>query len=154
MSLTNTEIITESGILAVANYSQITQDFDYYAGYADNPGLSPATVDINIAESTLVGDIVPYNGSTINWNLTQHSYWTGTAYSGFGVSYANVFLDDTSNWTVTSNTTVSKLISDDISFSNIHSQGYSLYYDSADSDNAPLDGKTISLSGGGKIAPL
>ena len=154
VSLTNTEVITASGILAVANYSQITQDFDYYAGYTDNPSLSPATVDINIAESTLVGDIVPYNGSTINWNLTQYSSWTGTAYSGFGVAYANIFLDSSSTWTMTNDTTVSKLISDDDSLSNIDSQGYNIYYDSVDYDNSWLDGKTLSLAGGGKVAPL
>jgi hypothetical protein len=40
--ITSSEIITASGVLVVANYSQITQDFDYYASYLDNSGLLPA----------------------------------------------------------------------------------------------------------------
>ncbi|KAI3401191.1 hypothetical protein diail_11896 [Diaporthe ilicicola] len=64
--------------------TKITQDFDYYASYADNSALSPAEVSIGVAESSLAGDLVAYNGSYISWNLLAHSSWEGAAYSGFG----------------------------------------------------------------------
>jgi hypothetical protein len=48
--LGNVEIETTSGILVVANYSQITQDFNYYAGYPNNNDLLPAEVDIYVSE--------------------------------------------------------------------------------------------------------
>lgn len=154
VSITNTEILTSSGILAVANYSQITQDFDYYAGYEANSGLSPANVDLNIAESTLVGDLVSYNGSSINWNLTGYSSWTGAAYSCYGVAYVNVYLDSTSTWVMTNDTTLNKLVSGDLELANVKSGGYNLYYKNDESENAWLDGKTLDLAGGGKVIPL
>lgn len=151
-TLTNAELITDSGILVVANYSQVTQDFDYYAGYADNSALSPAEATITVANSALTGDLVAYNGSYISWSLGKHSTWTGTAYSGYGDATFDVSLDATSTWTLTADTTIRNLTDSLSSLDNIESQGYTLYYDS--SSTSWLDGKTISLSGGGSATPI
>lgn len=153
VSIHSTALVAESGILVVANTSQITQDFDYYASLSDNPSILPAQVTVSIAESKLKGDLVAYNSSVINWSLSSHSSWTGAAYSGFGEGYFNVHLDRTSNWTLTKTTTVQNLTNADTSFSNIDSQGFNLYYNSTAILNGYLGGKTISLIGGGKAIP-
>ncbi|KAI1629964.1 hypothetical protein EDD37DRAFT_604829 [Exophiala viscosa] len=146
---------TASGILAVANYSQVTQDFDYYAGYADNNDLSPAEATINVQESTLSGLLVAYNGSSINFNLTQYSTWKGSTQSGFGAAYFGVSLDATSNWTLTANTTTLQNFTDaDSTLSNIASNGFYIRYNSTSSANKQWAGKTISLQGGGSFIPI
>jgi hypothetical protein len=63
VSLYDSELVTESGILVVANFSQITRDFDYYADYSQQPNLAPAEVYVDVWESALVGDLVAYNSS-------------------------------------------------------------------------------------------
>ncbi|KAJ5784705.1 uncharacterized protein N7503_009917 [Penicillium pulvis] len=150
--LTNSQLVTKSGILVVANYSQITQDFDYYAGYADNNALSPAGVTVSVTESDMTGDLVAYNGSSIDWSLAKYSSWTGTAYSGYGDVSFGVSLDATSNWTMTANTVVQNFTDSLTSLKNIHSQGHTLYYNAT--VNAWLKGKTVSLPGGGSAKPI
>jgi hypothetical protein len=154
VSLYASELITASGILVVANYSQITQDFDYYASYLDNSNLLPAEVTVEVAESTLVGDLVAYNSSSISWSLTSYSSWTGAAYSGFGDAYFDVYLDYTSNWTLTKTTTVQNLNDEDATFSNINSQGFGVYYNASAFLNGYLGGKTVALVGGGSAIPF
>ncbi|TVY15303.1 hypothetical protein LARI1_G006630 [Lachnellula arida] len=149
VSLNDTELVTSSGILVVSNFSQITQDFNHYADYSEQPNLSPAEVYVTVAESDLVGDIVAYNGSSISWSLNSHSNWTGTAYSGYGDAYFDVYLDASSLWTLTNTTTVRNFTSEDSTLSNIYSNGFDLYYNKSATGHAYLNGQTISLNGGG-----
>jgi hypothetical protein len=153
VSLYDTELVTASGILVVANYSQITQDFNYYASYLDNSNLLPAEVSVKVEECTLVGDLVAYNSSSISWSLSSHSSWTGAAYSGFGQAYFDVSLDRTSSWTLTKTTSLQNFTDDDTTFSNIKSQGFDIYYNASAAGNKYLGGKTIALTGGGKAIP-
>jgi hypothetical protein len=153
VSLYKSQLITESGVLIVANYSQITQDFSYYGGYVDNNSMKPSMVTVNIAESALVGDIVAYNSSSISWSLTSHSSWTGAAYSGFGDAHFDIYLDKSSNWTLTKATTVQNFTNADTTLSNVNSQGFNLYYNASAILNGYLGGKTIDLVGGGKAIP-
>lgn len=152
VTLNNAELNTKSGILVVANYSQITQDFDYYAGYQDNNGLKPAEITISVSESDLSGDLVAYNGSYIGWSLTKHSSWTGAAYSGFAKATFDIALDSTSNWTMTADTIVQNFTDTLSNLKNIQSGGFTLYYNSTVS--TWLGGRTIRLSGGGKARPI
>ncbi|KAJ5669839.1 hypothetical protein N7462_010909 [Penicillium macrosclerotiorum] len=80
-TLSSTTINKTSGILMVANSSRITPEFAYFAGAEYSRYVLPAIVDIAVTESTLAGDLVTYNGSSISWTLGNHSTWTGTAYS-------------------------------------------------------------------------
>lgn len=153
VSLNDTQLITSSGVLVVSNFSQITQDFDYYADYSQQPTLSPAEVYVTVAESDLVGDLVAYNGSSISWTLNSYSNWTGTAYSGYGDAYFDVYLDATSFWTLTNTTTIQNLTSEDSTLSNIYSNGFDLYYNANATGSASLKGQTISLNGGGSAIP-
>lgn len=144
-----------SGIFAVANYSQVTQDFDYYDGCADNNNLSCAEVAINAQDSALFGTLVAYNGSSINFNLTQYSAWTRSTHAGFGDAYFGISLDATSNWTLTTNTTTIPNFTDaESTLSNIKSNGFSIRYNSTSPTNKQWAGKTISLQGGGKLIPV
>lgn len=155
VSLRNTalEVAAAGGVLAVANYSQITQDFDYYASYADNTALAPAEAYIEVAESALAGDLVAYNGSYIAWNLSEYSAWSGAAYAGYGAAYVDVALDATSNWTLTADSYVQNLTDADGTLGNIASGGYTLYYNASALLNGWLANRTISLAGGGSVTP-
>ncbi|KAJ5699150.1 hypothetical protein N7462_001155 [Penicillium macrosclerotiorum] len=147
-ALTRTQINTTSGILVIANYSQVTQDFSYFAD-----STAPAEVTITISESDLEGDIVAYNGSSISWNLSNHSSWIGRAYSGYGTVSFSVSLDATSSWTLTGHTELTNFSNTDTTLSNVHSSGYNLYYNSSIADNRWLQGTTKRLSGGGFLMP-
>jgi hypothetical protein len=154
VSLYDTELVTASGILIVANYSQITQDFDYYASYLDNANLLPAEVSVKVEESTLVGDLVAYNSSSISWSLESHSSWTGGAYSGYGNAYFDIHLDRTSSWKLTNTTTLQNFTNEDTTLSNIDSQGFNIYYNASAGLNGYLGGETIALIGGGNAIPI
>ena len=151
--LYSTAITTRSGILVIANYSQVTQEFNYYAGYPDNPNLSPAIVTIDVVECSLSGSLIVYNGSSISWNMSQYSVWNGNAYSGYGKSYISIYLDSTSRWNVTGDTVLQNLTLADNNLANINSNGYNLFYDSNSTANNWLNGTTVSLNGGGKLMP-
>ncbi|KAJ5726020.1 uncharacterized protein N7483_007377 [Penicillium malachiteum] len=147
-SLTRTRINTTSGILAIANYSQVTQDFTYFA---DSTASAEAT--ITVSDSDLTGDLVAYNGSSISWSLENYSSWTGCAYSGYGSANFSITLDSTSIWTLTKDTVVKHFKNGDTSLTNIHSEGHSLYYDSSATSNKWLKGTTKKMQGGGYLKP-
>lgn len=151
--LYNTVIKTKSGILVTANYSQVTQEFNYYAGYPDNSQLSPAIVAINVVECSLYGSLIAYNGSSINWILNQHSTWNGSAYSGYGQVNISVSLDSTSTWFVTGNTALQNLTLANNNWTNIYSNGYNITYDPTSPANDWLNRTTVVLNGGGQLTP-
>lgn len=154
LSSVTVDIAPGGAPLVVANYSQITQDFDYYASYADNPALAPAEVYLLVSESPgLEGDLVAYNGSRISWNLTQYSSWAGAAYSGFGTSSVDVALDATSTWTLTADSYVQNLTDADGTLANIEGGGCNLYYNASALLNGWLGGEKVALSGGGFAMP-
>ncbi|RAL08056.1 uncharacterized protein BO97DRAFT_437951 [Aspergillus homomorphus CBS 101889] len=63
-ALTRTTSDTASNILIVANYSQVTQDFSYFAA-----STAPADATVTVAQSDLRGDLVAYDGSAVRWAL-------------------------------------------------------------------------------------
>lgn len=150
----NTQFNHTSGVLVSANYSQITQEFDHYAGYEENSSLKPALVSVKVKESKLEGDLVAYNGSFISWALGSYSSWTGRAYSGYGKAKFDVALDSTSKWTLTGSTTVQNFTNADKTLSNIRGNGHNLYYNSNALKNRWLKGRTIKLQGGGHAKPI
>lgn len=147
------DITTASGILVLANRSQVTQEFDYFAGYEQNSAIAPAEVTISISESELKGDIIAYNQSTISWTLGNYSSWTGTAYTLHGGGEIAVSLDTTSNWTVTHDTLLQNFTDADTTLSNVIDCGHTVYYEANSTANAWLDGKTYKLNGGGSLKP-
>ncbi|KAL3489195.1 hypothetical protein BJX62DRAFT_239282 [Aspergillus germanicus] len=153
-SIIATELNTTSGILLVANTSQVTQAFNYFAGVEENSSIQPAEVSVTIAESTLQGDIVAYNGSSIAWSLTDHSSWTGSSYlEGSGSATFSISVDDTSTWTLTRDVTVNAFTNGDPRNKNIRSKGFNIYYNPSAPKNTWLKSKTVTLPGGGKLRP-
>ncbi|KAJ3523057.1 hypothetical protein NM208_g12599 [Fusarium decemcellulare] len=153
VAIDNTQFNLSSGVLVSANYSQITQEFNHYAGYEENSSLQPAEVKVKVKESALKGDLVAYNGSYISWSLGSYSSWTGTAYSGYKEASFDIALDKTSNWTLTKTTTVQNFTDADKTLSNVFSNGHSLYYNSSATKSRWLKGQTIKLAGGGVAKP-
>lgn len=151
--LYHTEINTKSNILVTANYSQVTQEFNYYAGYPDNPNLQPAIVTITVVECSLHGNLVAYNGSSISWVISQYSTWHGHAFSGYGDSYISVSLDSTSTWSLTGNTILTNLSLANNNLAGISSNGYNITYDSTSPANSWLNQTTFILNGGGRLMP-
>ncbi|KAF3002850.1 hypothetical protein E8E15_000573 [Penicillium rubens] len=151
----STEINTASGILIIANSSQVTQAFDYFAGSEENSSIKPADVSVTVSESILEGNIVAYNGSSITWKLTDYSEWTGAAVLGgsSGSATFSISVDSTSSWTLSEDVHVSVFKDGDSSLSNIKSKGHSIYYNPSHSGNSWLKKKTHDLSGGGKLRP-
>jgi hypothetical protein len=151
--LKSVELNIPSGILAVANFSQVTQDFDYFGGYADNPSMEPAQVKLAVLESSLSGDLVAYNKSSIAISIKENSNWKGTTRVGYKSASFGVALDYSSKWTLTADTTVLNFTNQDRSNSNIQSGGHNIYYSSSAPANKWLGGKTVKLPGGGKLKP-
>ncbi|PYH67655.1 uncharacterized protein BO88DRAFT_426879 [Aspergillus vadensis CBS 113365] len=146
-------INTSSGILAVSNYSFLTQDFDYYAGYEENNNLSPAQATINVKDSTLSGSLVAYNESSISFNLQSFSHWNGMAKVGLGSAYLSVSLDNTSTWTLTGDSVLQSFANSNSTLANVFSNGFDILYDSDSLVNAAWKGETYELQGGGKLRP-
>lgn len=153
-----------SGILAIANMSQVTQAFDYFAGYEENANMEPATLTLEIEDSLVSGDLIAYNGSTIRANLNEYAHWTGTAYDGYNSTTTidnvtlsapafSVSLATTANWTLTANTSLTNFTDADSTVGNVFSQGYWIFYDAESSANDVWGNKRISLNGGGYLCP-
>lgn len=149
-----TENSTVSGILVIANTSQVTQAFDHFAGSEENEEIQPAQVSVVVEESDLVGDIVAYNGSSISWSVSKHSTWTGIArVGGHGAASFNVSVDASSTWVLTGDVHLQEFRNGDEKHQNIRSRGHNIYYNPTASGNAWLKKKSLSLQGGGQIIP-
>ncbi|KAL4940388.1 hypothetical protein BDV06DRAFT_224104 [Aspergillus oleicola] len=151
-TLVATELNTTSGVLVVANSSQVTQSFDAFVGVEENSAIQPAEVSVLVVDSTLQGDIVAYNGSLISWNLTDHSSWVGSAYTaGEGAGSLSVSLDETSTWTLTQDVSLEEFTNGDATHGNIDSGGYNIYVGSSSTAKFRRGSRTVSLSGGGQL---
>ncbi|KAL2835349.1 hypothetical protein BJY01DRAFT_252726 [Aspergillus pseudoustus] len=153
-SLVATELNTSSGVLLVANTSQITAAFNHFVGVEEKPTVQGAEVSVTVAESALQGDIIVYNGSSIAWNLTNHSAWTGSAYlNGTGSANLSISVDSTSTWTLTQDVSLEAFTNTDTRNKNIRSKGFNIHYNPAAPKNTWLESKTVTLPGGGKLRP-
>lgn len=149
--LNSVRIKTDSGILAVANFSQVTQDFDYYASYEDNTDLAPAEVEIYITESSIEGDLVAYNQSSIELYVSDHSVWLGSAYHGSNLgAFVSVTLDSSSVWSLSSNATLDYLSVANIS--SVESNGFLIFFNLSNTLNDWIE-NDVQLSGGGSLIP-
>jgi hypothetical protein len=55
---------------------------------------------------------------------------------------------------VADNSYITRLTDEDTTLANIHANGYTVYYDAANSANSWLNGMTYDLTGGGKLTPV
>ncbi|KAJ2896553.1 hypothetical protein MKZ38_005439 [Zalerion maritima] len=152
-TIVGSDIVTKSGVLVVANTSQVTQEFDHFAGYEENASIQPAIVDVWVGESVLRGDLAAYNGSVVNWNLGNYSTWLGKAYYGYGTAGFNVTLDRTASWNLTGDTEVQVFWDEDCTLGNVYGGGFNIMYNQSAEGNAWLGGSTKELGGGGSLMP-
>lgn len=128
-----------------------------------NAALSSANSDLlmvlsgdctlNADAQALSGTVTILDDATLMLNLTNGSIFTGT----FGDSLpanASVTLDASSVWSLTADTNVTVLINEDATHQNIESNGFSICYDSNAPENAPLNGQSFALPGGGFLIPI
>lgn len=86
-------------------------------------------------------------------SLKNSSTFTGSADSE-NTGDVTVTLDSSSKWNVTADSYVTAIVDEDSTFSNIVSNGHTIYYSASDSRNSSLNGETITLSDGGKLVAV
>ncbi|MCM1060794.1 MAG: hypothetical protein NC452_10935 [Eubacterium sp.] len=145
INLNSTKLVFTSGVLLDA------------AGNNTNNwgkvGSNGGNVVLNAENQTLKGDVTCDNISTVEMNLTNKTVFTG-AVDSENAGDVTITLDGTSKWNVTADSYVTAIVDEDGDFSNIISNGHTIYYSSSDSRNSALGGKTITLSDGGKLVPV
>lgn len=145
INLKNTKLIFSSGVLLNA------------AGNNTNnwgkSGSNGGNVTLNTDSQTLKGDITCDNISSVSMSLKNSSTFTGSADSE-NTGDVTVTLDSSSKWNVTADSYVTALVDEDGTFSNIVSNGHTIYYSASDSRNSSLNGETITLSDGGKLVAV
>lgn len=107
---------------------------------------------IGLSGVAVEGDVYVDDVSTLNLTLADSSTLTGTVDADDQASSVALSLDSSSVWEVTGDSYVTDLEDDDTSFSNIHSNGYTVYYGSLGSSSS--DGETVVLAGGGSLTPV
>ncbi|MHB1314269.1 MAG: hypothetical protein ACYCX2_02140 [Christensenellales bacterium] len=144
-TLSNTTLIFSSGILANV------------AGNSTNnwgtPGSNGGNFTLTGVKQTFKGAITCDSISAVALALTESSAYTGAINAEHTAKQASVSLDATSKWNVTGNSYVSAITNALPDCTNILSNGFTVYYDAANTANAWLAGTTIPLSGGGSLTP-
>lgn len=144
--LNNTTLDFSSGILLNASGNNTNN----WGEEGNNGG----DVTLNAKYQTLTGDILCDDISSVTLNVGYNSTYEGTI-NGDNSGGSVVFnLGKTATLTLTGDSYVSVFTDNDENLSNIVSNGYTLYYDADNEDNAWLDGQTITLDDGGTIAPM
>ncbi|MDS0525129.1 hypothetical protein NNC19_05500 [Clostridium sp. SHJSY1] len=115
-------------------------------------GANPGNLTFNTTYQTMEGNVVCDKISTVNMNLKNNTYYTGTIDTE-NTGTVNLTLDETSMWTVNGTSYLSAFTDSDTSLSNIKDNGNTIYYDSTNSANSWLNGQTYTLNGGGVLTP-
>lgn len=141
VKLKNVDITADSGVLvkAAANAQ--------WGVKGKNGAVATVTAD----SETLSGDLVADKLSTLSVTLKNGTELTGK------VTNAALTLDDTSNWSVTDNSTLTTLTSTETTtttaLDNIQGNGFTVTYDATQKANKCLKGKSYKLANGGKLKP-
>jgi len=144
INLSNTVLNFGSGVLLSATGND---------GEWGTAGSNGATVVFNAADETLEGKITADAISEVTLNLVNSTLKSEVNTDNTAKSIT-VNLDADSTWTVTGDSYVTILTDETTDCSNIKSNGFTIYYDSSNSANSWLDGKTITLNGGGSLKPM
>ena len=144
IELYTTKLSYRSGILLQASGNDGSRNWG-------KVGSNGGKVTLNAKKQVLKGDIICDSISSADISLSSSSSFSG-AIDNANTGSVSVSLDSTSVWNVTADSYVSSISSAKSDFSNIKSNGYTIYYDS--SACISLGGKTIALTDGGKLAPM
>lgn len=137
--LTGVSLSSESGVILRAA-----------AGQAGTVGRNGGDADLELHGETVAGDFATDVISSIRVSLLDQSHLTGKA-----TANTDVTLDAGSDWTLSDDSHVGKLVVTGLdkpdAIANIRSGGHTLYYDPH--RNPWLDHKTWPLPGGGQLTP-
>ena len=149
--ITNTNSIIE---LKDANLTTsgtlLTASADRWGNIGSNGGV----VTLKAENETLNGNITCDNISSVTVILQNSTGLKGCINAENTASSMSLTLDSTSTWNVTGNSYLTGLTDEDSSLANIKDNGYNVYYNPDDSTNSWLEGKTFTLTYGGKLTPL
>lgn len=101
----------------------------------------------------LKGSIYANEISSVNVNLKEGTKWQGVINKANIAKDAQLHLDKSAKWNMTGTSYLTVFTDRDQSLANISSHGYNIIYDSSNSGNAWLHGRTRELPGGGKLMP-
>lgn len=119
-----------------------------------NSGKNGATVTFNSDSETLTGNIICDSISLISVSLKNNTTLNSAINNENKLANVSVTLDSSSKWNVTADSYVKTITDSDTTLANINSNGHNVYYDSSASANSWLNGKTVTLTGGGKLMPI
>jgi len=106
---------------------------------------------------TLTGNIIADNISTVSLNLTSSSLLKGAINTDKTAKEASLSLDKSSHWEIAGDSYLTVLTDKDglsgKTITNISGQGHNVYYNSSNTGNSYLGGKTYALTGGGELKP-
>lgn len=145
VTLKNTAIYYSNGVLAKVAGNK--------TGKWGTPGKNGGAFTLKGIHQTLAGNIICDSISTVAVKLTKNSLFQGAINTKNTAKSASISLDKSSRWDVTGDSYVSKITNKNARCGNIRSNGHTIYYDASHKENAWLKGKTVSLSGGGKLTP-
>lgn len=143
ISLKDAQIKGKSGILIKAGA-------DRWGTTGSNGGNLKFAAD----NETISGSVVCDKISTVSISLKNGTILTADINKDNTAKLLKVSIDKLSKWNVSGTSYVSSLLDEDTSFSNIKDNGNTIYYDVSNSDNSYLEGKTYTLTDGGKLTPV
>lgn len=146
---TNAVIKLTGALLNGASGTLLKASADSWGTSGSNGGTVTFTAD----SETLAGDLVADSISTISATLQNGTTLTGSVNSDHTAKAVDLTLDSTSKWNVTGDSYLTSLQDGDSTLANIADNGHTIYYDASSSANSWLGGKTVALSGGGKLTP-
>jgi hypothetical protein len=107
---------------------------------------------LTVHDQCFSGDVVCDAISTVDLVLAANTDYTG-AVNHLKDGCVSVTLEKSSVWNVTADSYVSGFRDTDIDFTNIRSNGCTVYYDRLNRRNVTLAGKSYDLPGGGQLIP-
>jgi len=143
INLKGVDLSATSGILLTADG----------AGQWGTTGSNGSEVKLTADGQTLTGTITCDAISTIDATLKNSSSISSTINADSKGKSVALTLDSSSKWNVTGTSYLTVLSDSDATLSNIVDNGNTIYYDSSNVGNSWLSGKTMTLSGGGKLVP-
>lgn len=142
--LESTKIENPSGILLKVSGNDSSRGWG-------RAGANGGNLSFSAKKQRLEGDIIVDGISSLSLNLGKMSSFKGKLNED-GQGNVELCLAKNAVFEMTGDCHVNSIRDDDVTFSNIISHGNTLYYDSSDEKNARLNGITIRLRDGGKIA--
>lgn len=114
-------------------------------------GKNGGDATLTATRQKLAGDVEADALSRVSLLLNEASDWTGTFDAAGTAQESSLHLAKGAHWSLTADSYVGSFSDELGDFSNIDSNGFSVYYDAEQSPS--LQGRTYNIPGGGQIVP-